>query len=219
LHNALNDAELLYLEGKAVERFKEVVKRHCLNCKNVIKIKSEKKPICKEKKNYKKNKDIINNNHNHYSKINDNIIHNLYNNNNNTSEEKEFNNNKQKINFNLLEYHKNVSPVVDKEKEYNLVYNKNSYVKYYNIPIIPTISKTENPIEESFDMHLICDLCVDIVNQEIQNKIRLRSHKGKREVIRIAEIKCILCLKEHNVDYKNFKKFVKTGFQRCCNVL
>lgn len=212
LNNTLSDSELFLWEAKAGERFKEVIKRYCLNCKNLIKIKSDKKQKGKGKLS-KKSKDKTKNNQIDNNTLEEKELkNNHYNGNNN-------NDNAQKKNFNFFNSEKNLVTEGYKDKEYNLAYNKNSYVKYYNFPIIPPPNKIENPIEESFDPHLICDLCVDIVNQEILNKMRLRSRKGKREVFRIAEIKCILCLKEHNVEYKDFKRFVKTGFQRCCSVL
>jgi actin-related protein len=172
----------------------------------LIKIKTKKNKKSKEKKLTNKNP---NNNINKLAKI---LIE------NNSSEEKFENKNFPNQNFNFLLSENFFENEKDMEKEYNLSYNKNSFVKYYKFPIIPPQNKMENPIEESFDSHLICDLCVDIVNQEILNKVRLRSQKGKREIVRITEIKCILCLKEHHVEYKIFSKFVKSGFQRCCNI-
>ena len=182
------------------------MKQHCLNCKNLIKIKTKKNKKSKEKNLTNKN---TNNNINSLANI---LIK------NNSSEEKFENKNFPNQNSNFLHPENFFVNKKDIEKEDHLSYNKNSYVKYYKFPIIPPRNKMENPIEESFDLHLICDLCVDIVNQEILNKVRLRSQKGKREFFRITEIKCILCLKEHHVEYKIFNKFVKSGFQRCCNI-
>jgi len=223
------------LEEKASERFREVIKRYCLNCKNLIKIKAEKikeknskqykeKNLKKTNKSSDKELHILeknaNDSYNNYNSKNMNNSNNL--NGEMTSEEKIDNitkKNKPKITFKMMNSRINFQSDEETEKFYNLSYNKNSFVKYYKFPLIQTKFKQDNPIEESYDPHVICELCVDIINQEILNKVRLRTQKGKKEVIKIAEIKCILCLKEHQVEYKNFKKFVKTGFQRCCSVL
>jgi len=207
----LDTNELQYWEIKAAERLKEIVSRHCLNCKNLIKIKSDPTKIKnlnikkdkRESRNCEKNEKIKSNINNYkYNKDDSNL------------------NNKIILNKSNPEtIYNNKSIIEEEEKNYNLLYNKNSFVKYYKFPIIKPLNRIENPIQECLDPHIICELCVDIVHHEILNRIRLRSQKGKKEKIRIAEIKCIICLKEHQLEFNEFKKIVKTGFQRCCSIL
>lgn len=91
-----------------------------------------------------------------------------------------------------------------------LNFNKDSIVKYFFCPIL-----SEESEESCSDSHLICELCIEAIKNDILSTLR---KKEKENEITVYEIKCILCLKKHLIDYIYFKKTIKK-INKCCLIL
>lgn len=226
MHNTLSDSELHHLNQMAHERFDNTIKRHCLNCKNLIKIKTDKKILKKHTNSHFKA--TVNISKNVKNKDNSRLADGI------TAEKMGIINEEKNSNEHELEKVKGndrESPEKEHELEYEKNYNSNSFVTYYTLHIVKSgnhnnktlqfsgNANNEADIYESNKPHIICDLCIDSVNSEIIHMMRLRSQKRKKESFKTVELKCLICLKQHSIEYKNFRKFIKTGFRRCCDIL